>query len=159
MKNKRFTLGTVIGIDNLRGDPQFTVGFGEYLEQKGVVPRMVEFVTIASCTSHSFVVANDIPEGESEDIEILTQASYAKYGSTCHGTRLYHDQSILRNGLDVDFGVRAGISVRNMIHFCVAIIPRPFKHHGLQCYLNPEGCHRRVGSQGDVLEDSPGGLS
>ena len=40
-----------------------------------------------------------MPEGESEDIEILTETSYAKYGSICVGTHLYHDQSILRNGL------------------------------------------------------------
>ena len=44
--------------------------------------------------------------------------------------------SILRNGLDVDFGVRAGLSARNMIHLCVATNPRPLKHHGLCCYLS-----------------------
>ena len=99
MKKKRFTFGTVIGIDNLCGDPQFTVGFQEYLERKEVDPRMVEFVTIASCTGYSFVITSEIPEGESEDIEILTETSCSKYGSICHGTDLYHDQSILRNGL------------------------------------------------------------
>ena len=62
--------------------------------------------------------------------------SYAKYGSICHGTHLYNDQSILRNGLDVDYGVRAGLSARNMIHFCVATNQRPLKHHGLHCYLD-----------------------
>ena len=55
---KGFTFGTVIGVHCLRGDSQFTVGFQEYLEQKGVD------VTAASCTGHSL-------EGESEDIEIL----------------------------------------------------------------------------------------
>ena len=60
----------------------------------------------------------------------------AKYGSICHGTHLYNDQSILRNGLDVDYGVRAGLSARNMIHFCVATNQRPLKHHGLYCYLD-----------------------
>ena len=51
-------------------------------------------------------------------------------------THLYHDQSILRNGFDVDFGVRAGLSARNMIHFCVATNPRPLKHYELYCYLD-----------------------
>ena len=41
---------------------------------------------------------------------MLTETSYTKYGSICHGTHLYHDQSILRNGLGVDFGTRTGIS-------------------------------------------------
>ena len=63
-------------------------------------------------------------------------SSYAKYGSICHRTNLFHDQSILRNGLDVDFGVRARLSARNMIHFCVATNQRPLKHHGLYCYLD-----------------------
>ena len=93
-------------------------------------------VTIASCTGHSFVITREIPEGEPDDIEYLSVNSYAKYGSICHGTNLYHDQSILRNGLDVDFGVRAGLSARNVIHFCVATNQRPLKHHGLHCYLD-----------------------
>ena len=88
MKKKRFTFEPVIGIDNLRGDPQLIVGLTDYSEKKGVDPRMVEFVTIASCTGHSFVITSEIPGGESEDIEILTDGSYAKYGSICHGARL-----------------------------------------------------------------------
>ena len=82
------------------------------------------------------MITREIPEGESEDIEILTETSYAKYGSICHGTHLYHDQSILRNGLDVAFGVRAGLSARNLIHFCVATNTGPLKHYGLYCYLD-----------------------
>ena len=78
----------------------------------------------------------EIPEGESEDIDYLTVGSYAKYGSICYGTHLYDDQGILRNGLDVDYGVRAGLSARNMIHFCVATNQRPLKHQGLYCYLD-----------------------
>ena len=54
----------------------------------------------------------------------------------CHGTHLYHDQSILRNGLDVAFGVQGGISARNTIHFCVATNVRLLKHYGLYCYLD-----------------------
>ena len=82
------------------------------------------------------MITREIPEGESDDIEHLTVTSYAKYGSICHGTYLFNDQSILRNGLDVDYGVRAGLSARNMIHFCVAINQRPLKHHVLYCYLD-----------------------
>ena len=33
VKKKRFTFGTVIGADCLRGDPQFTVGFQEHLQE------------------------------------------------------------------------------------------------------------------------------
>ena len=85
--------------------------FNRYLEDgKRVDPAAYELVTIASCTGHSFVITREIPEGESEDIDYLTVGSYAKYGSICHGTHLYNDQSILRNGLDVDYGVRAGLS-------------------------------------------------
>ena len=135
MKKRRFTFGTVIGVDCFHGDPQLTVGFQEYLTQKEIHPRQVEFVTIASCAGHSFVITNEIPQGESEDIEILTETSYAKYGSICHGTHIDHDQSIVRNGLDVDFGTRAGLSARNMIHFCVATNPSRLKHHGLYCYV------------------------
>ena len=69
--------------------------------RRGVDLRMVEFVTFASCSSHSFVITYEIPETESEDIEDLTENSYAKYGSICQGTSLHHDQSILRTGLDV----------------------------------------------------------
>ena len=43
---------------------------------------------------------------------------------------------MLGNGLDVAFGVRAGLSARNVIHFCAATNPRPLKHHGLYCYLD-----------------------
>ena len=137
MDKKRFTFGTVTGTDDsLRSNPDFTVRFNRYLVEKRVDPATIELVTIASCAGHSFVITREIPDGESEDIEYLLETSYAKYGSICHGTHLYHDQSILRNGLDVDFGVRAGLSARNMIHFCVAASPRPLKHFGLHCYLD-----------------------
>ena len=94
--------------------------------EKQVDPATYELVTIASCAGHSFVITREIPDGESEDIEYLTETSYAKYGSICHGchsTHLYYDRSILRNGLDVDFGVRAGLSARNMSHFASPQIP------------------------------------
>ena len=69
--------------------------------------------------------------------EILTETTYAKYGFICQGRYTsYHDQSILRNGLDVAFGVRVGLAARNVIHFCVATNPRPLKHRGLYCYLD-----------------------
>ena len=136
MDKQRFTFSTVNGTNNLRGDANFLLEFNRYLEDKRVDPAAYELVTIASCTGHSFVITREIPEGESEDIDYLTVSSYAKYGSICHGTHLYNDQSILRNGLDVDYGVRAGLSARNMIHFCVATNQRPLKHHGLYCYLD-----------------------
>ena len=37
---------------------------------------------------------------------------------------------------DMEIRMEDGISVRNMIHFCVAINPRPLKHHDLYCYLD-----------------------
>ena len=135
MTKKRVAFGTVTGTGNLRGDPAFTLGFGGFLRDKGVDPLTMDLVTIASCAGHSFVITRKFPESESEDIEILTETSYAKYGSICHGTHLYHNQSILRSELDVAFGVRAGLSVRNVIHFCVATNARPLKHYGLYCYL------------------------
>ena len=46
MKKKRFTFGTVIGIDNHRGDLQFTIKLTDYLEKKGVDPCMMEFATL-----------------------------------------------------------------------------------------------------------------
>ena len=132
MEKKRFSFGTVEGTNNLRGDPDFLLHFNRYLtEEKRVGSATYELVTIASCTGHFFVITREIPEGESDDIEHLTENSHARYGSICHGTNLYHDQSTLRNGLDVDFGVRAGLSARNMIHFCVTANPGPLKHHGL----------------------------
>ena len=97
MDKKRFTFGTVTGTDNLRGNPDFLLGFNRYLVEKQVDPATLELITIASCTGHSFVITREIPGGESEDIEYLTETSYAKYGSICHGTHLHHDQSILRN--------------------------------------------------------------
>ena len=136
MTKKRFTFETVIGTGNLRGDPAFTLGFAGYLRDKEVDPRTINLVTIASCAGHSFVITREIPPGESEDMETLTETSYAKYGSICHGTHLYHDQSIVRNRRDVAFGVRAGLSARNMIHFCVATNPSPLRRHGLYCYLD-----------------------
>ena len=118
MDKQRFAFRTITGTSNLRGNANFLLQFNE-------------LVTIASCTPHSFVITRKIPEGGSEDIDYLTAGSYAKYGSICHGTHLYNDQSILRNGLDVDYGVRVGLSARNMIHLCVATNQRPLKHQGL----------------------------
>ena len=136
MDKKRFTFATVTGTNHLRGDANFLLEFNRYLEGKRVHPAAYELVTIASCTGHLFVITREIPEGESDDIDYLTVGSYVKYGSICHGTHLYNDQGILRNGLDVDYGVRAGLSARNMIHFCVATNQRLLKHQGLYCYLD-----------------------
>ena len=55
MKKKRFTFGTVCGIDCLRGDPQFTVQ--EYLTEKDVDPQQVELVTLCDSPSHCRVQA------------------------------------------------------------------------------------------------------
>ena len=77
MTKKRFTFGTVRGADNLRGDSAFTLGFDAFFREKGVDPRTVNLVTIASCADHSFVITREIPEGESEDIEFLTESAYA----------------------------------------------------------------------------------
>ena len=82
------------------------------------------------------VYTREIPEGESEDIEYLTPRSYARFGSICHGTHIGYAQSILRLGLDVDYGVRTGLARRNMIHFCVATNQLPLKRQGLYCYLD-----------------------
>ena len=137
MNKQRFTFGTAVGTDNLRGDRGFLERFNRYLvEKKGVNPAEYEVVTIASCAGHSFVIMREIPEGESEDIEYLTTRSYAMLGSICHGTHIGNAQSILRLGLDVDYGVRTGLARRNMIHFCVATNQRPLKRQGLYCYLD-----------------------
>ena len=81
--------------------------FNRYLtEKKQVDPAEYELVTIASCTGHSCAITREIPEGGSEDIDYLTIRSYGKYGSICHGTHVSNAQSILRNGLDVDYGVQ-----------------------------------------------------
>ena len=139
MDKQRFTFGITVGTSNLRGDPDFLARFNRYLtETKRVNPAEYEVVTIASCAGHSFVITREIPdlEGESEDIEYLTTRSYAKYGSICHGTHISNAQSILRTGLDVDYGVCTGLSRRNMIHFCVATNQRPLKRQGLYCYLD-----------------------
>ena len=137
MDKQRFTFGTAVGTHHLRGDPDFLMRFNRYLtEEKQVNPAEYEVVTIASCAGHSFVITREIPEGESEDIEYLATRSYAKYGSICHGTHIRNAQSILRTGLDVDYGVRTGLSRRNMIHFCVATNQRPLKRQGLYCYLD-----------------------
>ena len=86
---QRFTFGTAVGTNHLRGDPDFLMQFNRYLtEKKQVNPAEYEVVTIASCAGHSFVITREIPEGESEDIEYLTTRSYAKYGSICHGTHI-----------------------------------------------------------------------
>ena len=137
MDKQRFTFGIAVGTSNLRGNPDFLMRFNRYLfEKKRVNPAEYEVVTIASCTGHSFVITREIPEGESEDIEYLTVRSYARYGSICHGTHISNAQSILRTGLDVDYGVRTGLARRNMIHFCVATNQRPLKRQGLYCYLD-----------------------
>ena len=110
-----------LGTNNLRGSPNL-LEFNRYLEGERVDPAEYELVTIASCTGHSFVITREIPEGESEDIDYLTVGSYAKYGLICHGTYLYNDQSILRNGLDVDYGVRILLDLqmlaRRLLHCC-----------------------------------------
>ena len=137
MNKQRFTFGTAIGTSNLRGSPDFLKRFDEYLRvEKRVNPDEYEVVTIASCAGHSFVITREIPEGESEDIEYLTPRSYARFGSICHGTHIGYAQSILRLGLDVDYGVRTGLARRNMIHFCVATNQGPLKRQGLYCYLD-----------------------
>ena len=128
MNKQRFTFGTAVGTDNLRGDHGFL---------EGVNPAEYEVVTIASSSGHSFIITRETPEGESEDIEYLTTRSYARLGSICHGTHIGYAQNarILRLGLDVDYGVRTGLARRNMIHFCVATNQRPLKRQGLYCYL------------------------
>ena len=137
MDKQRFTFGIAVGTNNLRGDPDFLMKFNRYrTEQRQVDPAEYEVVTIASCAGHSFVITREIPEGESEDIVYLTTRSYATFGSICHGTHISNAQSILRTGLDVDYGVRTGLSRRNMIHFCVATNQRPLKCQGLYCYLD-----------------------
>ena len=88
-------------------------------------------MTIASCTGHSFVITSEIPEGESEDIEYLTPRSSARFGSICHGTHIGNAQSILRQGLDVDYGVKAGLARRNPSTY-----QQPLKRQGLFCYLD-----------------------
>ena len=109
MNKQRFTFGMAVGTDNLRCHPTFKNQFEEYLRvEKRVNPAEYEVVTIASCTGHSFVYTREIPEGESEDIECLTPRSYARFGSICHGTHIGNAQSILRQGLDVDYGVKTG---------------------------------------------------
>ena len=137
MNKQRFTFGTVVGTDNLRCHPTFKGQFEDYLRTvKRVDPAEYEVITIASCTGHSFVYTREIPEGESEDIEYLTPRSYARLGSICHGTHIGNAQSILRQGLDVDYGVKTGLARRNMIHFCPSTNELPLKRQGLYCYLD-----------------------
>ena len=137
MNKQRFTFGKVVGTDNLRCNPTFKAQFEEYLRtEKRVDPAQYEVITIASCTGHSFVYTREIPDGESEDIEYLTPRSYARLGSICHGTHIGNAQSILRQGLDVDYGVKTGLARRNMIHFCPSINELPLKRQGLYCYLD-----------------------
>ena len=137
MNKQRFTFGTVVGTDNLKCNATFKAQFEEYLRtQKRVDPAEYEIVTIASCTGHSFVYTGEIPDGESEDIEYLTPRAYARLGSICHGTHIGNAQSILRQGLDVDYGAKTGLARRNMIHFCPSINELPLKRQGLYCYLD-----------------------
>ena len=134
MNKQRFTFGMAVGTDNLRCHPTFKREFEEYLQrEKGVNPAEYEVVTIASSTGHSFVITSEIPEGESE---YLTPRSYARFGSICHGTHISNAQSILRQGLDVDYGVKTGLARRNMIHFCPSTYQAPLKRQGLFCYLD-----------------------
>ena len=137
MNKPRFAFGMVIGTNNLKCDPAFRRQFEDYLRtEKQVDPAQYEVITIASCTGHSFVYTREIPEGESEDIEYLTPRSYARLGSICHGTALSNAQSILRQGLDVDYGAKTGLARRNMIHFCPSTNELPLKRKGLYCYLD-----------------------
>ena len=136
MNKQRFTFGTVVGTDNLKCDATFKAQFEDHLRNKQVDPAQYEIITIASCTGHSFVYTREIPEGESEDIEYLTPRAYARLGSICHGTHISNAQSILRQGLDVDYGVKTGLARRNMIHFCPSINELPLKRQGLYCYLD-----------------------
>ena len=137
MNKQRFTFSTVVGTDNLRCHPTFKGQFEDYLRTvKRVDPAEYEVITIASCTGHSFVYTREIPDGESEDIEYLTPRSYARLGSICHGTHISNAQSILRQGLDVDYGVKTGLARRNMIHFCPSTNELPLKRQGLYCYLD-----------------------
>ena len=137
MNKQRFTFGTVVGTDNLRCNPTFKAQLEDYLRtEKRVDPAQFEIITIASCTGHSFVYTREIPDGESEDIEYLTPRSYARFGSICHGTHIGNAQSILRQGLDVDYGVKTGLARRNMIHFCPSTNELPLKRQGLYCYLD-----------------------
>ena len=80
-----------------------------------------------------------------EDIEYLTPRSYARFGSICHGTHISNAQSILRTGLDVDYGVRTGLARRNVIHFCVATHQLPLKRQGLYCYLDLQVAIQELG--------------
>ena len=110
VNKQRFSFGMAVGTENLRCHPSFKGEFEEHLRrEKGVNPAEYEVVTIASCTGLYFVMTSEIPEGESEDIEYLTPRSYARFGSICHGTHIGNAQSILRQGLDVDYGVKTGL--------------------------------------------------
>ena len=77
--------------------------------------------------------------------QYLTPRSYARFGSICHGTHISNAQSILRTGLDVDYGVRTGLARRNMIHFCVATHQLPLKRQGLYCYLDLQVAIQELG--------------
>ena len=115
----------------------FKAQLEEHLRAKQVDPAQYEIITIASCTGHSFVYTREIPDGESEDIEYLTPRAYARLGQ--HLPMVLHignAQSILRQGLDVDYGVRTGLARRNMIHFCPSTNELPLKRQGLYCYLD-----------------------
>ena len=147
-----FTFAIVKGTNNLRGDANFMVPSTGTWRKKRLDP---ELVAIASWTGHSFVITREIPEGESDDIEYLPVSSYAKYGSICHGTNLFNEQSILRNGLDVDFGVRAGLSVRNMIHFLSGHQSTNVEAPWAVLLLGCQGANWRTWLEGHVLEKQP----
>ena len=95
MEKKRFALGTVTGTNNLRGNPGFLLNFNRYLtEENRVDPATYELVTIASCAGHYFAITREIQEKESEDIEYLTETSYASMGRSamarvCTTTRAF----------------------------------------------------------------------
>ena len=91
--------------------------------------------------------------GESEDIEYLTPRAYARLGSICHGTHIGNAQSILRQGLDVDYGVKTGLARRNMIHFCPSTNELPLKRQGLYCYLDLKVAITDLKHQGDVYQN------
>ena len=79
-------------------------------------------MTFAACTGHSFSITRSIPEGDSEDVEVLTTMSdtYRRLGCIVHGTDVHHSQSVLQD----------------MVRFCVDINLGPLKRGGLYGYLD-----------------------
>ena len=94
---------------------------------KSTLDNHLELIISASCAGRFLVNLRTLR---------FSVTSYARYGSICDGTHVHHDQSNLRNGLDVTFGTRAGLPARNMTHLCVATNPKPLKQYGLYCYLD-----------------------